>query len=148
MVFLHTLQPNHPLKRKKRIGRGGKRGTFSGRGTKGQHARAGAKIRPQEREDILKIPKKRGTGFMSRRKLFAKRVIPINLDTLDKHFHDGELVNIKTLTKKGLLYATTAKTVYVKILGRGKLTKKLTCVGVFVSQQAKAAVESCGGSVK
>lgn len=38
---LHELKPKHKAKKKKRVGRGGKRGTFSGRGVKGQKARAG-----------------------------------------------------------------------------------------------------------
>jgi len=57
---LHQLQPIHKNKVKKRIGRGGKRGTYSGRGQKGQKARAGAKIKPAERELFLKLPKLRG----------------------------------------------------------------------------------------
>lgn len=57
---LHELQPFHATKTEKRIGRGGKRGTTSGRGTKGQKARAGHRIRPAERDLIQQLPKKRG----------------------------------------------------------------------------------------
>lgn len=57
---LHQIQPLHKPKGKKRIGRGGKRGTYSGKGIKGQSSRAGAKIRPEIRDLIKKIPKKRG----------------------------------------------------------------------------------------
>ncbi|HOK35099.1 MAG TPA: hypothetical protein PLL80_00755 [Candidatus Pacearchaeota archaeon] len=57
---LHQIQPTHKPKDKKRIGRGGKRGTYSGKGIKGQTSRAGAKIRPEIRDFIKKIPKKRG----------------------------------------------------------------------------------------
>ncbi len=59
---LHQLKPTHPLSSSKRVGRGGKRGTFSGRGTKGQHARAGHRIRPAERDFIQRLPKLRGVG--------------------------------------------------------------------------------------
>ncbi len=59
---LHELKPNHPRTAEKRVGRGGKRGTFSGKGTKGQHARAGHKIRPAERDFIQRLPKMRGVG--------------------------------------------------------------------------------------
>lgn len=59
---LHTLQPLHALKDKKRIGRGGKRGTYSGRGQKGQRSRAGRKIRPALRDLIQRLPKLRGAG--------------------------------------------------------------------------------------
>lgn len=59
---LHQLQPLYKLKDKKRIGRGGKRGTYSGRGQKGQKARAGHKIRPALRDLIQRLPKLRGIG--------------------------------------------------------------------------------------
>ncbi len=59
---LHQLQADHPGKGIKRVGRGGKRGTFSGRGTKGQHSRAGRRIRPAERDYIQHLPKLRGVG--------------------------------------------------------------------------------------
>jgi len=57
---LHQIQPIHKLKKKKRVGRGGKRGTYCGRGIKGQKARAGAKIRPEIRDLIKRIPKLKG----------------------------------------------------------------------------------------
>lgn len=59
---LHQVQPTHKNKSKKRIGRGGKRGTYSGRGMKGQKSRAGRKIRPAVRDLIQRTPKLRGTG--------------------------------------------------------------------------------------
>lgn len=57
---LHELQPLHENKKEKRVGRGGKRGTYSGRGVKGQKSRAGHSIRPAERDLIQQIPKLRG----------------------------------------------------------------------------------------
>jgi len=57
---LHELQPITKNKSKKRIGRGGKRGTYSGRGMKGQKARAGRKIRPAIRDLMQRTPKLRG----------------------------------------------------------------------------------------
>lgn len=57
---LHELQPKHKLKKQKRIGRGGKRGTYSGRGIKGQKSRAGRKLKPAIREFIKRYPKLRG----------------------------------------------------------------------------------------
>jgi len=57
---LHELQPTFPNKDRKRIGRGGKRGTTSGRGQKGQSSRAGHRIRPAERDFIQRLPKLRG----------------------------------------------------------------------------------------
>ena len=45
-MHIHTLSSNLPKKSRKRIGRGGKRGTYSGKGQKGQKSRSGAKISP------------------------------------------------------------------------------------------------------
>ncbi|MBZ1348680.1 MAG: hypothetical protein KY053_00355 [Candidatus Liptonbacteria bacterium] len=57
---LHELQPIYKNKPKKRIGRGGKKGNYCGRGLKGQKSRAGHRIRPAEREFVLRLPKLRG----------------------------------------------------------------------------------------
>jgi len=59
-MLIHELQPEHPGRDKKRIARGGKRGTYSGRGHKGQKSRSGRNIRPAERDIILRLPKLRG----------------------------------------------------------------------------------------
>lgn len=73
---LHQVVPSHRNPSKKRIGRGGKRGTFSGRGVKGQKARAGRKVRPATRDLIQQIPKLRGSRNMGarKRKLSARKV--------------------------------------------------------------------------
>jgi len=63
---LHQIQPITKRRIKRRVGRGGKRGTYSGRGGKGQTARAGAKVRPEIRDLIKKIPKIRGYRFKKR----------------------------------------------------------------------------------
>ncbi len=57
---LHELKPKHKLKRKKRVGRGGKKGTYSGKGIKGQSSRSGRKMVPIIRELIKRYPKLRG----------------------------------------------------------------------------------------
>ncbi len=57
---LHELQPITKSKSKKRVGRGGKRGTYSGKGMKGQKSRAGRKIRPAVRDLMQRTPKLRG----------------------------------------------------------------------------------------
>lgn len=65
---LHEIQKPEGKKEKKRVGRGGKKGTYCGRGIKGQRARAGAKIRPALRDLIKKIPKIRGYRFKRKQK--------------------------------------------------------------------------------
>ncbi len=64
---LHELRPKHKLKKKKRIGRGGKTGTYSGRGVKGQKSRAGAKFEPIIRGLIKRYPKLRGYRFKGKK---------------------------------------------------------------------------------
>ena len=59
---LHEIKPVHKNESRKRIGRGGKRGTYSGKGMKGQKSRAGKKIRPAVRDLIQRTPKLRGSG--------------------------------------------------------------------------------------
>lgn len=59
---LHTLKRRTPNKKSRQVGRGGTRGKTSGRGTKGQNARAGRKKRPELRDFIKRFPKLRGRG--------------------------------------------------------------------------------------
>jgi len=61
----HSLKRKTPNKKARSVGRGGKRGKTSGRGTKGQNARAGRKKRPELRDFIKRIPKLRGRGVSS-----------------------------------------------------------------------------------
>jgi ribosomal protein L15 len=61
----HTLKRKTENKKSKQVGRGGTRGKTSGRGTKGQNARAGHKKRPELRDIIKRVPKLRGRGVSS-----------------------------------------------------------------------------------
>jgi len=133
---LHQLKPTRRLKKKKRIGRGGKRGTYSGRGIKGQKARAGAKIRPEIRDFIKKIPKKRGYRFKAKLKPQI-----INLKDLEKHYKEGEIVNPETLLKKGLIVKVKGRIPEVKILGQGKLNKKLEIKNCKMSKKVHGVVK-------
>lgn len=118
---LHELRKVYKTKKRKRVGRGGKRGTYSGRGIKGQKARAGAKIRPAIRDLIIKLPKRRGLGFKKPKKEFAE----INLGVLNQYFNEKEIVSPRTLLKKGLIERSFGRIPEVKILGQGNLEKKL-----------------------
>lgn len=131
--------------RKKRIGRGGKRGTTSGRGTKGQKARAGHRIRPALRDLIRKIPKKRGVKFFLPRKL----QIVIDFRAIEKHFNPGEKVTPRTLEKKGLIRLPSYRNnVVVKVLDRGELTKKLIFENIRASQSAAEKIFKQGGEIR
>ena len=130
---LHELKPTHKSKKKKRIGRGGKRGTYSGRGVKGQKSRAGRGPRPALRDIIKKIPKKRGYRFKS----IKKKPQVVNLKDLEKHFTASEKVTPKTLLEKGLIGKVKGKMPKVKILGQGKLSKKLTVERCLISKSVE-----------
>jgi len=135
---LHQIKPIHKQKRSKRVGRGGKRGTYSGKGIKGQLSRAGRKLRPEIRDFIKKIPKQRGYRFKSRR---GKPVI-VNLRDLEKNFENGETVNPQILLEKGLIAKIKNRIPEVKILGDGKLTKELK---VENCKMSKSAEKICNG---
>ena len=146
---LHELKPKHKNKAKKRIGRGGKKGTYSGRGVKGQKSRAGRKMVPMIRELIKKYPKLRGYKFNAKnKKQKSKDLVVLNLDILEKKFDTGEVVSPESLIKKGIMGKIKSRTPEVKILGRGKLTKKLSIENCQFSKTVKEAVEKAGGSVK
>ncbi len=138
---IHEIQPKTKIKKKKRIGRGGKRGTFSGKGVKGQKARAGAKMPPMVRELIKRYPKLRGYRFSPLKKSAA-----VNISVLDKVFEDGEVVNPKSITKKGL--TKKGENISVKILGKGDTEKKFFIEGCNVSKSAKETIEKAGGKVR
>lgn len=135
---LHNLKRTASHKTKKRVGRGGKRGKTSGRGTKGQKARAGHRIRPEARDIIKKIPKRRGYGKHRAQSTNPDRVRPlvVNLSLIDKHFESGETVSPETLLAKRLVRKRSGKIPPIKILGGGVSTKKFTFEGVATSNRA------------
>ena len=141
---LHQLKPAHKPKKRKRVGRGGKRGTYSGRGMKGQKSRAGRKLAPVIRELIKKHPKLRGYRY----KIPKKNKTAVNLDVLEKEFKESEVVSPESLLKKKLISKIKGKVPKVKILSKGNLNKKLIVKQCEVSKTAKEAIEKAGGKVK
>lgn len=128
---LHTLQPKTSQKKKKRIGRGGKRGSFSGRGIKGQKARSGRRIRPEIRDLIKKIPKRRGYRHTGPKRAHAA----IRASLIAKKFRSGEVVSPKTLVARGLIRKVKGVVPEVKILEAGDFLKALVVKGCDVSQK-------------
>lgn len=141
---IHELRPKHKNRSKKRIGRGGKKGTYSGKGLKGQKSRAGRKMVPIIRELIKKYPKLRGY----RRFVLQDYSTVVNLDTLEKTSKDGEIISPDNLIKKGIIRMIKGKKPEVKILGQGKLTKQIIIQDCKVSASAKEAIEKSGGSIR
>src|SRR3989339_788097 len=141
---IHELQRKHKNKGKKRVGRGGKKGTYSGKGNKGQKSRAGRKMVPIIRELIKRYPKLKGYRSFA----IADYSVVVNLETLEKTSKDGETINPENLIKKGIISTMKGRPPKVKILGNGKLTKKLVVENCKVSKTAKEAIEKSGGSIK
>lgn len=143
----NSLKPAHARITSARVGRGGKRGKTSGRGTKGQKARSGRKMRPEMRDLIKKLPKLRGHG-KNRSRTVRNRpsYLAVNLALLEVAFDAGAVVTPATLKEKKLIRARGGKTPLVKVLGTGELTKALSVSGVAYSAAAKAAIEKAGGS--
>jgi large subunit ribosomal protein L15 len=143
---LNQLQPSTKPKRKKRVGRSGPHGKTSGRGTKGQKARAGHRIRPEIRDIIKKLPKLRGRGKHVNKSIEGSST-PVNLEVLERAFNAGEEVNPHSLVSHSVISARGGRMPRVKVLGKGKLTKKLIVSGCLVSNSAKESIEKVGGSV-
>jgi large subunit ribosomal protein L15 len=141
----HELQPKTPRKRKKLIGRGDK---TAGRGTKGQKARAGHKIRPEIRDFIKTLPKLRGRGKNSNKSINVNKPEAVSLTTISTHFKDGDIVSPSNLSKKGLVRKVSGRLPVVKILSTGELKLKVTVINCLVSGTAKEKIESAGGKIK
>lgn len=142
---IHSVKPKTKRKTSVQIGRGGKRGKTSGRGMKGQKARAGGKLRPEMRDIIKKIPKLRGRGKNSN--LPVKNSVAITLSALDKAYTAGETVTHATLREKGLVTAVAMRSRSAKIVATGELSKKLAVSGVAVTRGAREHIEKAGGTV-
>ncbi len=141
---LNQLKRVHKNKDDKRVARGGKRGKTAGRGTKGQKARAGHRIRPELRDIIKKFPKLRGYKNQS----FEVKPQPVNLTLIEKSFTGGAAVNPTTLLALKLITRVGGKMPKVKILATGTLTKKVVVTGCAFSETAKKQIEAVGGSIE
>lgn len=148
MASLHQLVRT-TLRPKRRVGRGQSsgRGKTSGRGTKGQNARSGRKKRPELRDIIKKIPKRRGFGKNRGRTVVGSkpRPIPVSLTEVAELFDASTEVTHTTLSER-LGINVRGKAPSFKIVG-GTTDKKLTIKGVPVSASAKTAIEKVGGSI-
>jgi large subunit ribosomal protein L15 len=135
---LNNLRPFHRLKSKKRIGRGGKRGTYSGKGQKGQKSRAGHKIKPQKMEGLLRVPKMR--GYKNKPKREKEEII--NVGKLSK-IQSSE-INLKSILDSKIVPHNTKS---VKILGEGEIKEKKNIKGIKVSKSATKKILDAGGTI-
>ena len=158
---LSKLQSKTFRKSTKRVGRGGKRGTTSGHGTKGQKSRAGATVRPGFRGGDNRIwqlfPKQRGAskkpGGGGNKRLHRKhryfqfrhnKPEVFNLGFFNQ-FTEEELINPELLHKKGFSMDSKGD---IKVLGDGVLKKKLNFEGLTFSKSARDKVSKAGGTIK
>ena len=142
---INTLKVKTKRKRKT-IGRGGKKGTYSGKGMKGQKARSGGNVDPLfegGRSTLIDHMKKK-KGFKS----LTEKAVPVSLAKIEKNFKDGEIVSREALTKLGIIERIN-KSRRIKILGTGELKKKVTIAKeIKISASAKEAIEKAGGKIE
>lgn len=132
-------------KSKKRIGRGGKRGTTSGRGTKGQKSRSGHRIRPAVRDLILRLPKRRG---YKNRPVSPKPFI-ISLSRISekaKIFSKDKSIELSKAFLKEIGILPAGYSGEVKILG-GKLDYPVSVSGIKLSKSVREKIEKAGGKI-
>ena len=142
---LHELTPAFgSTKESKRIGRGhgSGNGKTAGKGHKGQKARAGRGMRPGFEGGQMplqrRIPKR---GFNN---IFAEESVAINVAALNK-FEDGAVVDAAALVEKGIIDKAD---IYVKVLGNGVVTKKLTVKLSAFSKTAIEKITKAGGNAE
>lgn len=145
MKLCDIKPPKDAVKRKKRIGRGdgSGHGTTCGRGTKGQLARSGGKTRVGFEGGQMPLQRRlpQLKGFKNTRK---KTYNILNVGALEK-FGAGDVVDYEKLKDAGLIIK---KTRMVKILGEGKVTKKLTVKASSFSKRAVEKIEKAGGKAE
>ena len=142
---LHELSPaagSTQVGKRKGRGAGTGNGKTAGRGHKGQKARSGGGVRVGFEGGQMplarRVPKR---GFNN---IFAKPLEIINLSALNA-FNDGDTVTAQVLLDKGIL----SKCPYgYKVLGNGKITKKLTVEASAFSKSAQEAIEAAGGKAE
>jgi large subunit ribosomal protein L15 len=135
-------------KKKLRVGRGGKRGTTSGRGTKGQRSRSGHRIRPAERDLIIRIPKRRGF----RNKAKSDRITIFNLSDLKGSLkamiqeERGHVLSFDVLKEAKAIPPDFRGE--LKLLGSGEIDFAVNVRGIAVSESARAKIIKAGGKIE
>ena len=139
---IHTIKKAKPAK-PKRVGRGGKKGTYSGGGSKGQKVRSGYSRRAtfEGGRTSLSAKTKKVRGFKSPKEKFQV----VSLEMIDNKFKSGEEVSPQTLKEKMVINKAY---VPVKILASEEFSKKLIFSGLAFSKKAEAMIKKAGGEVK
>lgn len=140
---IQELKLNNQRRPKKRIARGGKRGSYSGRGLKGQISRSGHRTQPIIRQFLKRYPKLRGYRF----KILTDKLTTIDLNLIEKKWDASKILSPKTLVQANLISKEGKTIPRIKILGTGDLTKKIKVAGCYISESAKQKIEKNGGSI-
>ena len=145
LMKLHTLKRSTwIISKSKRLGRGNSswKGNYSTKGHKWQKARSGASMKPffegWQTSIVQRIPKAR--GFKRYFKLI-KEVVTVNLGHLDadERITDGMEISKSLLKEFGYIKKDTS---FVKVLGNGDWTKKVTFVDIDAfSKSAQEKIE-------
>ncbi len=140
---LNNLKPKKGARHaRKRVGRGpgSGHGKTAGRGEKGQKSRSGytSSLGFEGGQMPLhrRLPKR---GFTN---IFKKNHAVVNVSELER-FDNGATVDEQALRKAGLVKGQNDG---IKILGDGKLTKKLTVHATKFSESARKQIEAAGGT--
>ena len=141
---LNTLRPTDGrVTTRKRVGRGigSGLGKTGGRGHKGQTSRSGGSIRPGFEGGQMPLQKRLPKyGFTSRIASVTSQVTLSELDSIDE-----KVINIEVLKSNGIIRNLTAK---VKVFSSGQITKPVVLEGIAVSNGAREAIVSAGGTIK
>lgn len=149
MQLNHISRPRGLKRAYRRVGRGqsSTRGKTSGRGGKGQTARAGHKVRPALRDIIKKLPKRRGYGKNRSRTVNSRtpQATAISIDRLNKLFENGAEISPSVLKNRGLIGKRGGSS--VKIVGGKEAAKKFNIIACAISVSVRAAIEKAGGQI-
>ena len=142
----YNLHAPEGANKKKRIlgrGQGSGRGTTAGKGNKGQKARSGGKTYAGFEGGQMPLYRRLAQRGFSNYP-FKKEYQAINLCEIENRFENGEVVDVVSLVRKGLIKGTAS----AKILGNGSISKKLTVKALAISASAKEKIEQAGGTVE
>lgn len=144
--FLIRPQAN---KRKRRVGRGGDRGKTSGKGHKGQLARAGHNVRPDILDQMQRIPKRRGYGKNRARGVYATRPKPVAvpLKRIVSHQTIGKDITPSVLVRLGICRRVDGRIPKVKIIGPTLLEKQIHISKCETTPSVRACVEAKKGTI-
>lgn len=133
-------------KDRKRVGRGhgSGHGGRAGRGNKGQNSRSGGGKGPgfEGGQNPLAMRMPKLPGFKNR---FRVEYAVVNVGRLEEIFDKGATVDVDALVANGVI---KSKTVPVKVLGDGEITKALTVKVDKISGSARTKIEAAGGTVE